>query len=175
MRSILLLPLLTGPIYLWNRSIWKLFVLAEICALRRARGLKCMGGRYSFLGLLHFTLDTYLIVLSVKQGAIKYHFFKSLVWLDLGLNPGLPDHWRTLPTNIKEDNKWEKLITYFYFNWFLYKIIHRIAFDTFENKTIISEIINSKELFIKSGFVKTNVQIIHTIFYVNLYFFMTYV
>ena len=23
-------------------------------------------------------------------------FLKSLVWLDLGLNPGLPDHWRTL-------------------------------------------------------------------------------
>ena len=23
-------------------------------------------------------------------------FFESLVWLDLGLNPGLPDHWRTL-------------------------------------------------------------------------------
>ena len=23
-------------------------------------------------------------------------FWKSLVWRDLGLNPGLPDHWRTL-------------------------------------------------------------------------------
>ena len=23
-------------------------------------------------------------------------FFESLVWLDLGLNPGLPGHWRTL-------------------------------------------------------------------------------
>ena len=30
-------------------------------------------------------------MLSVKQGSIKYHFFKSLVWLDQGLNPGLPD------------------------------------------------------------------------------------
>ena len=27
-----------------------------------------------------------------------------------------------------------------YFNWFLYKITHRIAFNTFKNKTIISEI-----------------------------------
>ena len=27
-----------------------------------------------FPGLLHFTLDTYLILLSVKQGGIKYHF-----------------------------------------------------------------------------------------------------
>ena len=27
-----------------------------------------------FLGLLHFTLDPYLITLSAKQGCIKYHF-----------------------------------------------------------------------------------------------------
>ena len=45
---------------------------------------------YSFPGLLHFTLDPYLIMLFGKQGWIKYHFFESLVWLDLGLNPGLP-------------------------------------------------------------------------------------
>ena len=32
-------------------------------------------------GLLHFTFDTYLILLSVKQGGIKYHF-KSL-WHDM--------------------------------------------------------------------------------------------
>ena len=49
-----------------------------------------------FLGLLHFTLDPYLIGLCVKQGGIKYHFFESLVCFDLGLNPGLPDHWWTL-------------------------------------------------------------------------------
>ena len=35
----------------------------------------CRGGRYSFPGLLYFTLDPYLIMLSVKQGGIKYHFF----------------------------------------------------------------------------------------------------
>ena len=34
----------------------------------------CRGRRYSFPGLLHFTLDTYLIMLSIKQGGIKYHF-----------------------------------------------------------------------------------------------------
>ena len=34
----------------------------------------CRGGRYSFPGLLHFTVDPYLIMLSVKQGGIKYHF-----------------------------------------------------------------------------------------------------
>ena len=27
-------------------------------------------------------------------------FFESSVWLDLGLNPGLPDHWRTLLTTM---------------------------------------------------------------------------
>ena len=36
---------------------------------------RCRGGRYSFPGLLYFTLDPYLIMLSVKQGGIKYHFW----------------------------------------------------------------------------------------------------
>ena len=41
-----------------------------------------------------FTLDKYLIMLdetliSVKQGGIKYHFFKNLYYDDQGLNPGL--------------------------------------------------------------------------------------
>ena len=35
---------------------------------------RCRGGRYSFPDLLHFILDTHLIMLSVKQGGIKYHF-----------------------------------------------------------------------------------------------------
>ena len=35
---------------------------------------RCRGGSYSFFGLLYFTLDPYLIMLSVKQGGIKYHF-----------------------------------------------------------------------------------------------------
>ena len=33
-----------------------------------------------FPGLLHFTLDTYFILLSVKQGGIKYHFLS--LWYD---------------------------------------------------------------------------------------------
>ena len=37
-------------------------------------------GTTPFPGLFHFTLDTYLILLSVKQGGIKYHF-KNL-WYD---------------------------------------------------------------------------------------------
>ena len=36
-------------------------------------------------------------MLGVKQHGIKYHFFESLVWLDLGLNSGFPDHLQTLP------------------------------------------------------------------------------
>ena len=35
---------------------------------------RCRGERYSIPGLLLFTLDPYLIILSVKQGGIKYHF-----------------------------------------------------------------------------------------------------
>ena len=44
-------------------------------------------GATPFLGLLHFTLDPYLTMLSVKQGGIKYllfylfYFFLSL-WYD---------------------------------------------------------------------------------------------
>ena len=40
----------------------------------------CRGGRYSFPGLLYFTLDPYLIMLSAKQGSIKYHFLS--LWYD---------------------------------------------------------------------------------------------
>ena len=36
---------------------------------------KSKEGCYSFPWSLHFTLDAYLIILSVKQGGIKYHFW----------------------------------------------------------------------------------------------------
>ena len=42
---------------------------------------RCRGGRYSFPGLLLFTLNPYFVMLSVKQGGIKYHF------LDFGMTP----------------------------------------------------------------------------------------
>ena len=41
---------------------------------------KCRGGRYSFPGMLHFTLDTYFVMLIVKQGGIKNHFLS--LWYD---------------------------------------------------------------------------------------------
>ena len=46
-----------------------------------------------FPELLHFTLDPSLIIVSVNQGGIKYHF---LSLTRPGVEPGLPDHWWTL-------------------------------------------------------------------------------
>ena len=37
-------------------------------------------GATTYSGLLHFTLDLYLIILSAKQGGIKYHFLS--LWYD---------------------------------------------------------------------------------------------
>ena len=36
-------------------------------------------GATPFPGLLHFTLEVYLIMLSVKQGVIKYHFLSLIM------------------------------------------------------------------------------------------------
>ena len=61
----------------WLLIIIKLatFVKGELKAPSSiATKLKCRGGTTQFPGLIHFTLDPYLIVLSVKQGGIKYHF-----------------------------------------------------------------------------------------------------
>ena len=42
---------------------------------------QCVGeGVTPYAGLLHFTLYMYLIMLSVKQGSIKYHFLR--LWYD---------------------------------------------------------------------------------------------
>ena len=64
---------------------------------------RCVGeGATPFPGLLHFTLDPYLILLSVKQGGIKYHFL-SLSYDELGLNQGLPGHCRRLWVNNRSE------------------------------------------------------------------------
>ena len=47
-----------------------------------------------FLGLLHFTLDPHLIVLSAKQGDIKYHFLN--LWFDSTWD------WTSVSQNIGE-------------------------------------------------------------------------
>ena len=48
--------------------------------------LRWRGGKgpTPFSGLLHFTLDMYLMLLSVKQGGIKYHFLN--LWYDSTLD-----------------------------------------------------------------------------------------
>ena len=53
-------------------------------------------GHYSFPGLLHFTLDPYLVMLSVKQSRIKYHFLSFLYDLTWDWTPDLLDRWWTL-------------------------------------------------------------------------------
>ena len=52
---------------------------------------KGMGACYSFSWIATLTLDLYFIMLSVKQGDIKYHFL-SFGDDNVGLNPSLPDH-----------------------------------------------------------------------------------
>ena len=46
--------------------------------------------------------------------------------------------------------------------------MHRIPFNVFENKTIVLENNNTKYLFVQPGFVKTRMQIIHTLYYIAL-------
>ena len=45
-----------------------------------ATASRCRGWHHPLPGLFHFTLDVYLIMLTVKQGGIKYHFFR--LWYD---------------------------------------------------------------------------------------------
>ena len=45
---------------------------------------------------------------------------------------------------MKLNKNTHKTYTYFNFNWYLYKIIYRIAFNTFEKKTIILQVNNTK-------------------------------
>ena len=55
-----------------------------------------MEGTIPFPGLLHFTLSTYLIMLSVNQGGIKYHFLSHWNESTWDWTSVLLDHWRTL-------------------------------------------------------------------------------
>ena len=47
-------------------------------------------GATPFPGLLHFTLDSHLIVMSAKQGGIKYHFFLVFGITRPGIEPRSP-------------------------------------------------------------------------------------
>ena len=57
---------------------------------------RCRGGRYSFPWIA--PLYPWYIPCIAECWARRYQvpFLKSLVWLDLGLNPGLLNHWRIL-------------------------------------------------------------------------------
>ena len=57
---------------------------------------RCRGEHYSFPWIA--PLYSWYVPYIAKYQARRYQvpFFKSLVWLDLGLNPGLLDHWWTL-------------------------------------------------------------------------------
>ena len=59
-------------------------------------------GCYSFSYLLHFNLDPYLIMLSVKQGGIKYHFLS--LWYDSTLD-WTPVIWAIGEHSTHEANK----------------------------------------------------------------------
>ena len=52
--------------------------------------------RLYFPWFVYFTLDSHIIMLSVKQEIIKYQFFESFVWLNLELNPHFPGHLRII-------------------------------------------------------------------------------
>ena len=60
-----------------------------------ATTLRCRRGRYSFPWIVPL-YPRYVPYNAVLSKEVSSTIFKSLVWLDLGLNPGLPDHWRTL-------------------------------------------------------------------------------
>ena len=69
---------------------------------RRAEGCFSIATTPTCWGVLLLSLDWSALPLIrtfiAECSARRYQkpFFESLVWLDLGLNPGLPDHWRTL-------------------------------------------------------------------------------
>ena len=57
---------------------------------------RCRGGHYSFpwVAPLYPSYVPYNAECSARRYQVQ--FLKSLVWRNLGLNPGLPDHWWTL-------------------------------------------------------------------------------
>ena len=60
-----------------------------------AAASRCRGGRYSFLWIA--PLYPWSVAYNAECLEMRHQilFFESLIWLDLGLNPGLPVHRRT--------------------------------------------------------------------------------
>ena len=60
----------------------------------------CMGECYSFPTIAQLYLDTYLIILSIKQGGIKYHFLSfryDSIWDWTAVPRGISEHSTTTP------------------------------------------------------------------------------
>ena len=57
---------------------------------------RCGRGCHSFPWIVPFYPRYIPYIAECSARRYQVPFLKSLVWLDLGLNPGLLDHWRTL-------------------------------------------------------------------------------
>ena len=72
-------------IYIYIYTSWPTIVEGDLKApFSIATTLRCKGQSYSFLWIASLTLDQCLIMLSVKQGSIMYHFLR--LWYDLTWN-----------------------------------------------------------------------------------------
>ena len=60
--------------YIHTRAYTHAHTYAHIYIYNLVNLVTVVEGASPFPGSLHFTFDTYLILLSVKQGGIKYHF-----------------------------------------------------------------------------------------------------
>ena len=83
----------TKPNQKWNKvgDLSRGWLEASLLLQRQSVGENAI----QFPGLLHFTIDPNLIMLSVKQGNIKYTFWVFGMTRP-GIEPSLPDHWQTL-------------------------------------------------------------------------------
>ena len=94
---VLLNPYIYIYIYIYISKV-KLVTVVEgnlKATLSIATTPKCKGERYSIPRIA--PLYPWSIPYSAECLAKRHQvpFFESLVWLDLRLNPGLPDHWQT--------------------------------------------------------------------------------
>ena len=80
---------------------------------RIATTLRCREGRYSFSWIT--PLYPWYVPYNAECYASRYQvpFFESLVWLDLGWNPSLPGHWRTL---YQIGKSWKRYLD----DWFIF-------------------------------------------------------
>ena len=60
-----------------------------------ATTLRCRGGRYSLPWIVPLYPRYIPYIAECLARRYQVPFLKSLVWCDLGLNPGLPNHWWT--------------------------------------------------------------------------------